>query len=179
MQKFFFHHLDLQCCSSIKTLCKVVSHCNEYFYYACTFNSLCMCVCTKSQEAHQVNPMHPVTQLQNTPALTSGIWGTSTTWRPCCCFGTCGEMDTFWKHNGELAQRWTVCTLGRQSGWTSCITLLLYHWRGPPVICVYIQSTCLLRQELQGLWTFIFGAILCLTTTVHDYPNYMFSMLLY
>lgn len=121
MQKFFFHHLDLQCCSSIKTLCKVVSHCNEYFYYACTFNSLCMCVCTKSQEAHQVNPMHPVTQLQNTPALTSGIWGTSTTWRPCCCFGTCGEMDTFWKHNGELAQRWTVCTLGRQSGWTSCV----------------------------------------------------------
>lgn len=120
MQKFFFHHLDLQCCSSIKTLCKVVSHCNEYFYYACTFNSLCMCVCTKSQEAHQVNPMHPVTQLQNTPALTSGIWGTSTTWRP-CCFGTCGEMDTFWKHNGELAQRWTVCTLGRQSGWTSCV----------------------------------------------------------
>lgn len=134
MQKFFFHHLDLQCCSSIKTLCKVVSHCNEYFYYACTFNSLCMCVCTKSQEAHQVNPMHPVTQLQNTPALTSGIWGTSTTWRPCCCFGTCGEMDTFWKHNGELAQRWTVCTLGKQSSWTSCITLLLYHWRGPPVI---------------------------------------------
>lgn len=121
MQKFFFHHLDLQCCSSIKTLCKVVSHCNEYFYYACTFNSLCMCVCTKSQEADQVNPMHPVTQLQNTPALTSGIWGTSTTWRPCCCFGTCGEMDTFWKHNGELAQRWTVCTLGRQSGWTSCV----------------------------------------------------------
>lgn len=121
MQKFFFHHLDLQCCSSIKTLCKVVSHCNEYFYYACTFNSLCMCVCTKSQEAHQVNTMHPVTQLQNTPALTSGIWGTSTTWRPCCCFGTCGEMDTFWKHNGELAQRWTVCTLGRQSGWTSCV----------------------------------------------------------
>lgn len=121
MQKFFFHHLDLQCCSSIKTLCKVVSHCNEYFYYACTFNSLCMCVCTKSQEAHQVNPMHPVTQLQNTPALTSGIWGTSTTWRPCCCFGTCGKMDTFWKHNGELAQRWTVCTLGRQSGWTSCV----------------------------------------------------------
>lgn len=121
MQKFFFHHLDLQCCSSIKTLCKVVSHCNEYFYYACTFNSLCMCVCTKSQEAHQVNPMHPVTQLQNTPALTSGIWGTSTTWRPCCCFGTRGEMDTFWKHNGELAQRWTVCTLGRQSGWTSCV----------------------------------------------------------
>lgn len=95
MQRFFFHHLDLQCCSSIKTFCKVVSHCNEYFYYACTFNSLCMCVCTKSQEAHQVNPMHPVTQLQNTPALTSGIWGTSTTWRPCCCFGTCGKMDTF------------------------------------------------------------------------------------
>lgn len=77
-----------------------------------------VCVCAQN---HKKLILHPVTQLQNTPALTSGIWGTSTTWRPCCCFGTCGEMDTFWKHNGELAQRWTVCTLGRQSGWTSCV----------------------------------------------------------
>lgn len=168
MQKFFFHHLDLQCCSRIKTLCKVVSHCNEYFYYACTFNSLCMCVCTKSQDAHQVNPMHPVTQLQNTPALTSGIWGTSTTWRPCCCFGTCGKMDTFWKHNG--LHTWQAKRLS---------FLRPLQWYRRSVICVYIQSTCLLRQELQGLWTFIFGAILCLITTVHNYPNYMFSMLLY